>query len=133
MTALVRRFVAVCAAFVAGAAVAAAATGPELDRQRVEQVALSAAQFHPFSAYQPDPRLSVNGVRVVHATRGGYVWYVRVWSSTATFPCRLPPPGSPAPSCPPDPLHPRSQAARVEIADSTGRVLSFTPLPWPAS
>jgi len=101
---------------------ALAATGPALDAPAVKQIALAAAQFHPFSAYQPDPRLSVAAVRLVHARRGGYVWYMRVHSTVPTFPCRLVPPGAPAPSCP---YGPGSQDARVEIADDSGAVLSF--------
>src|SRR6266404_8746475 len=115
----------VSGALLASPATALAATTPQLEVSAVKQIALRAAQFHPASTepYQPDSRLSVAAVRLVDARRGGFVWYVRVRSTVAIFPCKLPPPGAPAPSCPPSVAH--SQDALVEIGDATHRVLSF--------
>ena len=106
-----------------GAALAAPA--PKLRLAQVDALALRAAQFHvsPAEPYQPDPRLAVERFGPEH--RGpALVWVVGVRATIPIFPCQLPVPGAPGPSCvaPPGGL---SQRGVVTIVDATGRVLSL--------
>src|SRR6266550_29808 len=122
----------VALALLVSAASAQAARAPRLEPAQARQLALAAAQFHPSAgaAYEPDSRLTVGNVRLRQARRG-LVWAVHVHADVAIFPCRLPPPGAPAPGC----ALARSQDALVTLADATGRVLAFAAIPsfWPAS
>ena len=92
---------------VVGALLAAASTGAALATLKTSQadaLALRAAQFqgNAWAPYRPDSRLSVTGARLVREGRN-LVWVVDVHSTVAIFPCRLPLPGGPTPSCIPPP------------------------------
>ena len=78
-------------------------------------------------SYHPDPRVTVEQMRLVQSRRGALLWVVHVHGTVPIFPCRLPPPGAPGgPSC----LHSGVQISDdilVTILDANGGIIDEVP------
>jgi hypothetical protein len=122
----------VLAALVPAAYGAAATPGgaarPKLTLPAVKELALRVTQPVPLGqSYQPDPRVTVEQIRLVHSRRGRLLWIVHVHGTVPIFPCRLSPPGTGAPSCVAQAGVQPSDDILVTILDANSGIINEVP------